>query len=179
MQGAVPALAYDGWAPVRTLAQGLDDQTPDRYGSYYGNGIPYFYGVMGAGTYINYFNTNDWLLTAKWRQEQDAKPDSGHRWDGTSFWRRTSVLADTLLLFPLDRYEIFACCDEARCEALGAQANVGGQFWTGVKFNQVDLSAFPHNFGNADKDHSAQFLSDCADRWEFWYGVLNSMGFKP
>ena len=178
MQGAVPAHAYS-YATPRALAPSVDDHTPNRYLSYYTNATgaqPYFPNVGGADVYINYFNTNDWLLTGKWRNEQDAKPDvlRGYHWDGTNFYRYVFPNS-LLLLFPADAYEIFSYCDEARCEAIGAQPSVAGAFRS---TQEVDLSAPPYNFGDLEKYHSAQFLSDAASRWKFWDAVMKSMGLK-
>lgn len=64
-------------------------------------------------------------------------------------------------LFPPNTYEIFAYCDEARCYALGAQANVGGVFSSG---GQLNLDA-AYGFGNLHKGHSAQFNSDMNIAW--------------
>ena len=69
----------------------LDSGTPDRYLNYYtSNAPPYFAGVGGAIAYINYFNTNDFVLTNKWRLDQDLKPDTSrfyrlYQGDGTNF----------------------------------------------------------------------------------------------
>jgi len=62
MQGAVASDAYNPSAPGRRLDPSVDDGTPDRY-SFYNGAACYFYAVGGAGTYINYFNTNDTVLT--------------------------------------------------------------------------------------------------------------------
>jgi len=127
--------------------------------------------------YINYFNTNDYVLTNLWRQTQDLKPAGlpvlGYHWDGTNFSK--GAFPRSLLLFPTDTYEIFSYCDEARSEAIGAQPNLGGPF-----FGQpnVDLSGSRYGFGGKQKDHSAQFLSYAAYQWDFWLDVLKSMGLK-
>jgi hypothetical protein len=178
MQGAVPTHAYDPYPtnrPLNSTGINLDSGTPNRYLYYYTNGLPwYFSRAAGAGIYINYFNTNDYLLTGAWRRTQDEKPDIGYGWDGTNFFRGFP-LSYSLLLFPTNTYEIFAYCDEARCEAIGAQPNLGGQFNTSF---QVNLAAPLYSFSAEQKDHSAQFLSDCADRWPFWDAVLKSMSLK-
>jgi len=170
VQGAVPSHAYDSSAPFRTIPPSADSGTPDRY-SFYNGSACYFAGVGGAGIYINYFNTNDFMLTNTWCSTEDGKPDLiiGYVYIGTNFYKNVT----TPLLFPANTYEIFSYCDEARCEAIGAQSNLGGPF---AGLLQVDLAGFPYNF--KDKDHSAEFLSDCADRWEFWAAVFNSLGLK-
>jgi hypothetical protein len=179
MQGAIPSGAYSPSAPVRVVNTNLDDFTPDRYFNYYSAGAPcYFSGVGGAGTYINYFNTNDVLLTNSWRIEQDKKPASNfikyfYHWDGTNFLR--GYFPSLLLLFPADTYEIFSYCDEARSEAIGAQPGLGGPFLGQPNLN---LSTLPWWSLRVRTDHNGEFISFCADDWAFWLAVLNSMGLK-
>jgi hypothetical protein len=151
-----------------------DDGTPNRYAQYYTNGAPcYFNGSAGAGTYVNFFNTNDWALTTLWRPDEDLKPDLGYGYDGTYFYQGT--IFHTYLLFPVDTYAIFSYCDEARCQALGAQADVGGVFTTA---QQIELDNPPYNFGNNHIQHSGEFRSDYAQRWLFWNQVLIRMRLK-
>jgi hypothetical protein len=173
MQGAVPSHAYDSSATFRVIPSGADSGTPDYY-SFYNGSACYFAGVGGAGLYINYFNTNDFLLTNRWCSDQDAKCDafSGFRWDTANFYR--GYFPGLILLFPSDRYEIFSYADEARCLPIGAQPNLGFPF---VVSRQVDLTA-SFSFKNKEQDHSAQFVDDCAHLWEFWGQVLNSLGLK-
>lgn len=175
MQGAVAAQAYDPSLPSRTLPPGTAN-TPNRYLWYFTNGAPpYFSGVGGAATYINCFDTNDFVLTNLWRDTQNTKPDIGYSWDGTNFWVGLPPLQLGLLLFPVDRYRIFSYCDQARCEAIGAQPNLGGPF-----FGQpsIDLSA---TLPFVISDHFEQFGTTCADTWPFWSEVMgtNGFGLKP
>jgi hypothetical protein len=79
-----------------------------------------------------------------------------------------------MLNLPQDTYQIFAYCDEARCYALGAQANVGGVF----DGNQVNLFSAPYNFGSEHKGHSGEFNSDNMSRAPFWKEVLISFELK-
>lgn len=183
MQGAVAAHAYDPLPslPWRTLATGTDDGTPNRYIWYYTNfALPYFSGVGGAGAYINFFNTNDFVLTNSWRTDQDTKPaltlnlSHQYRWDGTNFLKGFSAFTE-LLLFPGDRYEIFSYCVEARAEASGAQPNLGGKFDANRELN---LSTLTYS-ASGGTDHSGQFKSFHAYEWTFWRAVLTSMGLNP
>lgn len=173
MEGAVPSHAYDQLAPVRLLNStgvNLDSGTPNRYMNYWTPGAPcYFNASAGAGTYVNFFNTNDWALSY-WQTDQDLKPDIGYSYDGTNFYH-----GGLLLLFPVDTYEIFARADEARCFAIGAQANLGGVFLTQ---GQVELDAAPYNFGSQHRYHSGQFRSDNMSRAPFWEQLLISMALK-
>jgi len=178
MQAAVPTHSYDPAAPTRALiwnGVNLDSGTPNRYAQYYTNGAPcYFNGSAGAGTYVNFFNTNDWALTTLWEPDQDLKPDTGqgYGFDGTNFYTGLIPGYHTYLLFPVDTYTIFAFCDEARCWALGAQTNVAGVFSSS---KQIDLEQVPYNFGGTHIYHSGEFRSDNPQRWQFWNQVLVEM----
>jgi hypothetical protein len=162
MQGAVPADGYNAAAPHRTSSTNIP---PDFYANYYTNGAPcYFDGTAGAGSYVNFYNTNDWALYY-WGIDQDLKPDNGFSYNSSEgrFYDGSGIV----LLFPIDNYEIFAYCDEARSFALGRQANVGEVF----EGNQLDLDA-AYSFGSEHKGHSAEFNSDNMNRWQFWQQFL-------
>ena len=72
MQGAVPAHAYDTSTFNRSSSG-----PPDRYAAYPTNGEPcYFSSSAGAGSYVNFYNTNDYALSY-WNKDQDPyKPDN-------------------------------------------------------------------------------------------------------
>jgi hypothetical protein len=171
MQGAIAAHCYDQIADFRTIPLLYDSGTPDRYANYPTNNGPcYFSGIAGAGSFINFFNPNDWALEADhWQLDQDLKPDLSYSCDGANFFA-----GSYLLTLPFNTYQIFAYCDEARCYALGAQANVGGVF----DGNQTDLSSAPYNFGSEHKDHSGEFNSDNMNRVSFWNEVLVKLKLK-
>ncbi len=172
MQGAVPAHCYDQIADFRTISYPLDSGTLDRYANYPTNNGPcYFHGTAGAGSYINFYNANDWALAVlHWQLDQDLKPDLAYSYKGTTFFAGSYMLN-----LPQDTYQIFSYCDEARCYALGAQANVGGAF---LPDQEIDLNASPYNFGSEHNGHSAQFNSDNMDRYLFWEQLLVSMNLK-
>lgn len=180
MQGAVPAHAYDPTATPRTFS--FDDGTPNRYAEYYTNGAScYFNGSAGARTYVNFYNANDYALSANsWQVDQNYKPDLNYSFAGTNFYRG-SVLGGTPIFFPTDTYEIFSYIIEARSYALGAQPNVGGPFQKNGTPQQVNLpDIWPpdpsnNNYGNHIW-HSAQFRSDNVQRWQFWDSVLGNFG---
>jgi hypothetical protein len=179
MQGAVPVHAYDGRWPWRSLGA-ADSFTPNRYLWYYTNNAPnYFSGVGGASAYINVYSTNDNFLTNVWRSDQDNKPalpgvpGYGYHWDGVNFSQGWVPPFYTTLTFPTNTYEIFSYCDEARCEAIGAQPNLRGPF---DPTRQLDLTTLP--FGPNYLDHNAEFKASCAREWAFWHAVFTSMGFK-
>ena len=180
LQGAIASHAYDSTTPTRALVTAgvnLDSGTPDRYAEYYTSGAPcYFNGSAGAGTYVNFFNTNDWALTTLWEPDQNLKPDLGYGYDGANFY--SGILSPTYIYFPADTYTIFSYCDEARSHALGAQINVGGAFKSGITTNQIELDALPYGFGGNHVDHSGEFRSDNARRSQFWYQILHQFGIK-
>ena len=175
MQGAVPAHAYDQTTTIRTIPYPFNQYMSDYYANYWTNGAPsYFTNAVGALNYINFFNAGDWALNL-WQIDQNAKPDTlpGYSYSGTNFY-----LDGVLLGFPTNTYQIFAFGDQAPCYAIGAQVNVGGQFRTGLIYNQLDLSGSPYNFSTQHKYHSGQFRSDNMDRAVFWNQLLIQMGLK-
>lgn len=181
MQAAVSAHAYD----KNTATRSHGFSTPDDYAYYSTTGVPYFNASVGAGTYVNFFNTNDYALhsaTFSWEYDQNAKPDNsitgypGYHYNVSSlhpngyyvqFGAGTNAYRN--LNYPGDTYTIFAYCDQAQSYALGAQAGVAGIFSTS---KQVDLSSSLYSFGSVHKFHSGQFRSDNAQRWQFWNSVL-------
>jgi hypothetical protein len=172
-QGAVPAQSYDANATTRALGIMWDLGETNAYAHYWTSNNPsYFYDVGGAATYINYFNTNDYVLS-KWTDNQNHKPPTAAL--GYTFVAPDGYYTPNgeLLTFPTNTYELFAFCVPARCYALGAQANVGGVF-TG----QVDLFADPYSFGSAHKGHSAEFRSDNMSRGVFWNQLMITFQLK-
>jgi hypothetical protein len=180
MQGAVDSHTYDPTTPTRAVSF----STPDRYGQYYTNGAPcYFNGSAGAGTYVNFFNTNDFALATNiWQRDQNMKPDSGYDYSATfDRWYRLGAVSSIQLFFPQNTYEIFSYCDQAHAYALGAQPNVGGSFISLGVTNQVSLpSVWPPDTSGGNYSahiwHSAEFRSDYPQRWLFWNEVLFQMG---
>jgi hypothetical protein len=179
MQGALDSHTYDPTTPTTVWPF----STPDRYSHYYTDGaLCYFNVSAGAETYVNFFNTNDFALSAPiWQLDQYLKPDNGYRYVSlTDSWWQLGLILNTQLFFPQDTYRIFSYCDQARGYALGAQRNVGGAFTIARQVNLPDVwppdSATPP-YG-AHIWHSAEFRSDCPQRWQFWDEVLVQMGLK-
>ena len=178
MQGAVDSHTYDPTTPTRLVTF----STPDRYGQYYTNGASgYFNGSAGAGTYVNFFNTNDWALSANvWQQNQNLKPDSAYEYkaDSDTWW--TDFFYGTQLIFPRDTYAIFSYGDQAHGYALGAQPDVGGAFTIARQVNLQNVwppDPLNNNY-RAHIWHSAEFRSDIAQRWQLWNAVLTQMKLK-
>ncbi len=186
MQGALDSHTYDPTTPTRAVAF----STPDCYGQYYTDGAPcYFNGSAGAGTYVNFFNPNDYALSASiWQRDQNTKPDNSivssppyyYYSSVAGFFRMPGFGTNSIsaLNFPANTYEIFAYGDQAHGYALGAQANVGGAFLTLTNYNQVELDVAPYSFGPQHIYHSGEFRSDNAQRWQFWDEVLFQMVLK-
>jgi hypothetical protein len=186
MQGAVAAHCYD----LTTANRSGTFSTPDDYANYWTNSACYFNGSAGAGTYVNFFNTNDYALhsaTFSWEYDQSHKPDNsitgypGYHYNVSSlhtngFYAQLGAGTNAYqnFNFPGDTYTIFAYCDQARSYALGAQTDVDGVF----NGNQIDLTLDPINFSVAHKYHSGEFRSDNAQRWQFWDQVLFQMSLK-
>ncbi len=182
MQGAVSAHAYDPTTTAYTIPVLDDGGEPDCYAHYWTNGAPcYFNTTAGAGTYVNFFNTNDWALRVAWLGFQDSKPTLYPSYlyiPPGSYFKNLGL---TELYFPDNRYEIFNAIIQARSYAIGMQANVGGAFMAGTNYNQVPLpSVWPPDDGGytAHVWHSAEFRSDNAQRWQFWNQVLVKMKLK-
>jgi hypothetical protein len=173
MQGAISAHCYDASTPSRWTFG-----PADMYANYWTSNSPcYFNATAGAGTYVNFYNANDWALNAEhWQLNQDLKPDSGYTYNPYfGLFERGNVM----LYMPTNTYEVFSYADPARSFALGAQQNVNGAF----KGAQVNLpSVWPpdtHPQGGYQEHvwHSAEFRSDNPSRALFWNTVLGVQGF--
>jgi hypothetical protein len=188
LQGAIASHTYDSSTTTRTLdSSGInfDSGTPNRYANYYTNGaVSYLKNSAGAGVYVNFYNTNDYALgPLLWQFNQDLKPDDGisfpgYHYSSSSGFYRINGSITTYLNFPTNTYEIFAYCDEARCYAIGAQANVGGAFKPLTQFNQIELNVAPYNYGAAHKYHSGEFRSDNMSRGSFWRQVITTFDLQ-
>ena len=177
VQAALPSHSWDPNATNRSISFGHDSGTPNAYAHYWtSTNSCYFNGVTGASAYVNFYNPVDYALTGKWELGQDFKPDGsdGYRYSGGTFYHDVPINA-TIIALPTNTYEIFAYCDEARCRALGAQANVGGAFTISA---QLDLDAL-YNFGSLHKGHSGEFRSTIINRGPFWDEMLKTMLLKP
>jgi len=182
MQGAIASHAYDPTTYARTndlnlYGIGYNSHAPNFYASYYTNGAPcYFNGTAGAGSYINFYNSQDYAL-ARWEVDEDFKPD-GHAGFSYNSSSNEFYLTGTELYFPNDTYVIFPYCATAFCYGLGEQGNVSGAFKVGLTFQQVDLGV-TFGFGNTHADHSAEFNSDNMNRAAFWDTLLNKIHISP
>jgi len=179
MQAAVTAHAYDPTTPIYYLLN--DSGTPDCYAHYWNSWNPcYFNASAGAGTYINFYNTNDFALNL-WLVFQNSKPTLNPTYTFIPPEYYYHYL--TTLNFPGNTYEIFDKIIQARSYALGMQTNVGGVFHNASGSHEVNLqSIWPadplNNYYKAHVWHSAEFRSDNPQRWLFWDAALVQMGLK-
>jgi len=176
MQGAIPAHCYDPLATTNSTRS-----VPDDYAQYWTSGAPsYFNSTAGAGSYINFFNINDYAL-GWWNVDQGQKPDAGTTpayhyvtpsgTNPSGFYKQIGS-TEYNLYFPTNTYELFAYGVPSWSFALGAQPNVGGAFKTA---SQVELDIAPFNYLNTHKYHSAEFRSDNMSRANFWNAVITQM----
>jgi hypothetical protein len=180
MQGAVSSHAYDPTVPYWMPTP--DAGEPDGYANYWNFDSPcYFNASAGAGTYVNFYNTNDWALRVAWLANQNVKPYGvlGYGFSPPSVY--TADVGLDRLHFPGDTYMIFSYILQSQSYALGMQPNVGGVFSTN---NQVNLPSVwpPDPLNNDYKDHlwhSAEFRSDNPQRWLFWDEALVKLKLKP
>jgi hypothetical protein len=175
MQAAVPSHAYDATAPTRSILSVFDDETPNRYAEYWQqNSGPYFSDFRGATRYINFYNPDDFALNS-WLTDQDFKPANSLCYSYFSpsgqFTKGGCFGPSQVLTFPTNTHELFSFSVEARCLALGAQADVQGLFQTE---GQVLLNQAPYNFGNQVRGHSAQFLFTYMECHLFFDELLKS-----
>jgi hypothetical protein len=182
MQGAVSAHAYD---PTTTAYQPANDMgAPDCYAHYWTNGAPcYFNASAGAGTYVNFYNTNDWALRVAWLTFQDQKQNLYLNYAYIPINTYFKNLGLTELFFPDNRYEIFNAIIQSRSYALGMQPDVGGAFQKAGATQEVNLRSVwpPDPLADDYKAHiwhSAEFRSDAAQRWQFWNQTLIKMSLK-
>ncbi|MGP8200622.1 MAG: chitobiase/beta-hexosaminidase C-terminal domain-containing protein [Limisphaerales bacterium] len=177
-QGSVPAHAYDPNAPTLSLGS-ADVGEPNVYAHYWTpTNDQYFADAIGAASYVNFFNTNDFVLD-HWLGYQPDKPVTALGYDYISSQYYQGVGSDpTIMTFPTDTYPIFAFCQQAKCNCIGEQENLGGQFtFLGIP-QQINVLAAPYGFGVAHKGHSAEFRSDNMSRAVFWNQVLIQMDLK-
>ena len=156
-----------------------DAGEPNVYAHYWtATNDQYFADAIGAASYVNFFNTNDFVLD-HWLGYQPDKPVSylGYGYTSGNYWQVVSGNYD-YLHFPTNTYQIFAFCQQAKCNCIGEQGNLGGQFtFLGIP-QQINLLAAPYGFGVAHKCHSAEFRSDNMSRAVFWNQVLIQMDLK-
>jgi len=200
-QAAVSAHAYDNTIPTDTTNY-YRPISPDSTGHYYTNtSPPYFNGIAGAATYVNFINTNDWALMGAtlfhpgwisfqqdklFTQEQSAvggfdlsyfytTPSSNHP---SGYYNQPATFQAGVLspyrnlLFTNDTYEIFAFAAQSYSLALGAETTVPSGF-----ARSVNLFGPPYNFGGEHVGHSLQFRSDNMTTAVYWQELI-SFGFN-
>jgi hypothetical protein len=198
-QAALSARAYDNTIPTDATNY-YAPISPDSIGHYYTNtSAAYFNGVAGAGTFVNFINTNDWALMGDtiipfqpgWLFDQSTKlttettavpyadyyyttPSSSH--PSGYYYQNWPLNPYRNLLFTNDTYEILSMAAQSYSLALGAQTNVVGPF---TSSKQVNLFAAPYNFGGAHVGHSLQFRSDNMTTAVYWGQLLSTFQIQP
>ena len=180
-QAAVPGNCYDSAVPDYWS----DYTTPDVYGHYFsgtGSPNPYFGGVSGkAACLARYYNADDWAL-GWWRwPNNQRKPhgSSGYHYESAitsydpypsgsdRFWRDPwGPTGERTLVFPMDRYEIFARCAESRALPLGQIVPTPEHPVVAGFTTERDLTDL--GYDGAHYSHSKQFRSNIVDEWQFW-----------
>jgi hypothetical protein len=182
-QAAISARAYDNTVP----ADATNSYTPHVYGPdveghYYTNGAPpYFNGIGGAATFVDYFNAVDYAL-GYWIIDQNFKADSfNYHYTTPSFaipsgyYYEPPFTLPRALTFPTDTYETFAEAVQSYSLALGAETNIAAKFPVS---KAVNLNAAPYNFGPLHVGHSLQFRSDNMTAAPYWNQLLVSFGLS-
>jgi len=114
-QGAVPSHCYDSNAPTRAIPFPLDHGTPNAFAHYWtSNSPPYLDRIAGAAKFVNFYNTNDYVL-AQWVPNENLKPDAslGYVYNSGVFYNNYPTNA-VVLSFPTDTYKLFSFCVQAR-----------------------------------------------------------------
>lgn len=166
-QAATVARAYDNGPLVEVVRT---SRVPDVYAFHPSTGAPYFESITrSAPVVVSFFNREDYALSYRlsWPLNQSTKPDMGYSFHPKRGISRIGPLRQ-VLTFPDDRAEIFAHVAPAWSRALGADSDVRGAV-TGV----LDLQDPPYVFTRHANDHSGQFRSYLARRWEYWEKVLD------
>jgi hypothetical protein len=192
-QAALSSHVWDNTTPSMPLAP----QTPNVYGFYWeaaatsqphewpSEGRPSYMdsAIMPSGVrYINHYNPLDWALSWKWQVNQLLKPDSGFFYSDPNpvpnprqrYWKRSGFLnlGYTDLIFPNNRFDIFAFAAGSRSFSTGQQGNTAGMF---ILSQSKNLNAAPFSFGSAHKGHSKQFRSSIQRLWPYWDRVIKDM----
>jgi len=134
--------------------------------------------------FVNHYNPLDWALGwDNWEWNQRLKPDAtyfyGHPDEDQSspprqyFHKRIPYYYDELV-FPADRYNIFAFAVESWGYATGKQGATGGKFDISESVNLRQ----EFGFEDTHKGHSAQFRSTIQKRWTYWTKAIKDMGLN-
>jgi len=180
-QAAIPAHCYDN-----TIANYWGNfTTPNVYGHYTSGQSPdasYLAGNSSrAGSLAQYFNTLDYAL-GWWENNNEMKPDMNYYYtegdanvdtyapaSGDRFYYDSLLPFDErTMVFPADRFEIFARSAESRSRALGREDSVAG-------FGpHQDLQDF--GYDGAHYSHSREFRSNIVAEWPFWEAARSDFG---
>lgn len=182
-QAAIPAHCYDNmianyWGNFTT---------PNVYGHYTSGQSPDVSYLAAnsnrAGRLVQYYNGLDYAL-GWWENNNEMKPDINYHYtegdanvdtyaptSGDRFYYDSLLpLDERTMVFPADRFEIFARSAESRSRALGRIDSV-----TGFGHHQ-DLQDF--GYDGAHYSHSREFRSNIVAEWPFWEAVKSDFGLS-
>ena len=143
--------------------------------------------------FVSFANLNDQAL-GKWDLNQLMKPDDGWYPSDTAYSYVTSLVGnffDTYredppgvtgsnlehdIFWPTDRFTILAHIVPAHSRATGATIGIAGEFNPAT---EVNLDAEAYQFGGGDYSHSAEFLSNFAERRTFYFQLLTTFRLSP
>ena len=187
-QAAIPANIYDNDIVYKNGSSYWDGYTtPDVYGHYFSGGnssAPYAENAAsGAGKMIRMYNVDDYALWW-WQYNNERKPDLFYNYSGNidnynpssgSRFYHNPVLSsgERDLVFPDDRFEIFAFAAESRSFALGAEPKKN------VSNYNLNIDLFKLvEYEDKHYHHSKQFRSNLIDEFKYWEAVINKSGLK-
>jgi hypothetical protein len=164
------------WASATNIVS-----TPNVYGYYFSgtatsSNKPYLINSLKKAEFINYYNENDYALTAGalgyfgWEMNNMTKPDSafGYGYEKSlNQYFHQPLLSVRELVFEADRYEIFSRITQSRVKALGATTHAIDGFTSNMN---KDLSLLKYN--GEHYSHSKQFRSTITDEWGYWSNVM-------
>ena len=150
-------------------------------------------GTRANRKFINFANLTDIALNV-WDLNQRLKPDTGWWANDTAFAYNSTYVSKTEIrdvyledppgidplnqeheiYWPGGRFTILAHITPAASRATGAVTGMGGEF-----AGEVDLGLSPYAFGAGDYSHSAEFLSNFAERRAFYFQLMAQFRLTP
>ncbi len=159
---------------------------PNLYKEYPYNNNQFYYesieNVVSNGIF-NFYNVTDKAITDPWNINQYTKPDNsdgyGYNFPEAYYYRAIygynagikTVIELNELFLPEDCYEILSRIVPARSKALGAHEGTKEEAIT----EKIDLNGVGFEY---NKEHSAQFLGTYAQRYLYWFTLLDKLEIK-
>jgi len=191
-QAAVAAEAYDGVTDLQILSF---PEPPNVYKHYPDPSVtpnaPYFSGIKAAASnrIINFYNKDDIAMLA-WEYNQQffkptKNPDIEYEYDYNDHgWFREVVVTpgETIteyldLNIPNERYAVFAFAAQGKSSPLGSEGRIGGEIGN-ANIGNINLNTGDHKYTGESEDHSGQFRSINARRWNYYQELLKVFEIK-